>query len=390
MQISINKSDNVISLDSPWGDAKITLDKKVDEIADLNDFAVWIFLPLAMGTGHDLNICGKGTATTIENAHELTRIWQTWMPAHYSSITIDFEHVVANDPINNEVSKNLLLYTTGIDSTYSAHQNFDHKDQLDLLTVKQSEYGIARQKGERFAEEYANDRLIAESNVRYLYEENEVTSEWSGMLTFELAGILFLHSSYSDYYIGSDFTSFQLPAVYPYVNSEISNSRIDNGYRQLTTTNTETLRSSKAKYIYENNLEDYLNFCDNAKPDNCGKCSKCMRTKLMFKVTTGDIPDIFQYPDLPEDWIETMNTRSRYERAYLNDILIKAKENDDVNIPNLEQAESKITRDWLLQHPSESPNNHLQEIYKRIPHPLKFISKKLYEQYQSFRVKFKN
>lgn len=387
MKVSVSRSGNDVSLSSNYGNVDIKLDPKVEEVSELNDFAAWVYLPVAMSKNEDLYIQGKGTSSTVKNAHKLSNLWAMWMPAHYSTVNIKFEEKIENSKkiADRSSDSKLILYSGGIDSTYSAHKNFS-ENKLDLLTLKRGDYEIVEKRGKEFTKRFANRRLIAETNVRYLYENNNIRKKedslTTSLMTFDYAGVLFLHSSYDDYYIASDFAKRQLPSVYPYINHPMSNSLFDNGNKAIKTTDLQKTRSEKVDYIYNQDLSQYVNFCSSDEfrnSNNCGKCSKCIRTKLMYKVTNNDIPNIFMDSELQKNWVNTINFKKRFERVFINEILVLATQSDKVEVPKIDEAKKELESAWLKQHPSESPHHKLLlKAYNNVPYPLNSVSRKIY------------
>jgi len=100
----------------------------------------------------------------------------------------------------------------------------------------------------------------------------------------------------------------------------------------------DVTRTEKVGAIADHKIDpSQLSFCrqKEAMPDNCGHCKKCIRTKAMFLLTTGAIPDIFIDPRFDGELMQTLNVKG-HERTHIFDLYAYAKERGLVaTIPGL-------------------------------------------------------
>jgi len=97
-------------------------------------------------------------------------------------------------------------------------------------------------------------------------------------------------------------------------------------------------RTEKVAAIVEREIDSSaLSFCRQAgwMPDNCGVCAKCIRTKAMFLVVTGAVPDIFANKSLDKGLMQSLSVKG-HERPHIFDLYFYAKERGLLNtVPGL-------------------------------------------------------
>jgi hypothetical protein len=136
------------------------------------------------------------------------------------------------------------------------------------------------------------------------------------------AGTLF--EEYGQYRIAADYRLDQQFGVHPYGSNTASNRMMQNLKGKLITLDDDVTRSQKTSYLSESGLDlSTLSICVNYKfrPKNCGKCSKCMRTKAMFYARKSAIPDIFADMSFDEGWYHSIPLNTKINRVFVQDIL---------------------------------------------------------------------
>lgn len=110
-----------------------------------------------------------------------------------------------------------------------------------------------------------------------------------------------------------------------------------------------------------------LSFCVDYKsrPHNCGACSKCTRTKLMFLAATGKVPDIFNDKKIDSNALSTIKLTKNSERAFFIDLYFCAKNNGTLSaIPNLEVTFSSLKK--IDKKSSRDLPNYLNKLKRRL------------------------
>ncbi|MEA1988426.1 MAG: hypothetical protein U9N57_04350 [Pseudomonadota bacterium] len=264
------------------------------------DFAVWLCLPIAMSEGRDLFVHGEGTAETILNAEKLSDIWASWLPRQYSMINVSFFSCRTSQP-KTTLKRPLMCFSGGIDSTYSLITN-DFGDKLpDLLTVQGMDYGVEDKsrfeaaiiKTNQLVSELGVNRVFVESNAYDIYKKYKIGGQLSHVFLLAAAGFMF-SNSYESLYLAADHSYYQQFEVFPAGSTFASNRYFDSGDYQLITHGEDVTRAEKLTVIANHHSAlRSISFCKNrrVRPENCGLCSKCLRTKYMFLASIGYIPE---------------------------------------------------------------------------------------------------
>lgn len=316
------------------------------------DFAAWMFLPIAMIKNKTLMIHGKGTVVTKKNAERLSDIWSCWLPKKYSLVKVEFtEYRELNLDIDKQ--KQLLLFSGGVDSTY-AILNKEFTSKPDLLTIQGMDYKISDQdrfnkaieKTDILASEYANQRIAVRSNAYDIYKEFNIAPRLS--FVFVLASVSFLYiKKYKDVTMASDFALYQQFEELPYGSSIATDQLYNSGDFGLETFGNDVNRAEKLPSILSNKAALLsLSLCKDKKirPENCGVCSKCTRTKYMMLATTGQIPEeSFIDPSLNQNIKINFNANGDKQDAYIKSTYTAGFRNGNLDqIPNIVAEYNRI------------------------------------------------
>jgi hypothetical protein len=263
------------------------------------DFAVWAFLPLAMRLGRDLQIEGAGDELTAHNAEKLSDIWSCWLPHLYLPVNVRFAEASAQR-IANEPEASLMLYSGGIDSTYSLIAN-DWQVKPDLLTVQGMDYQYlddvgfanAARKTSVLTDHYAARRIFIKSDAYATYTATKLNVRLTFPFVLAASGFLF-SENYRELLIAADFSLHQQFMAFPYGSNSATNPFFASSGFKMMTHGDDVTRAEKLIPISRTPAAlASISLCKDKKirPENCGLCIKCLRTKHMFLAATGGIPE---------------------------------------------------------------------------------------------------
>src|SRR5687767_6207904 len=119
IHVKVSRSDGGILLASADDSIEIWTDHWHDANKVRNDFAAWLFLPVAMWTGQALHVEGEGSEETIENARRISESWESWLPHHFNSVKVSFDVPSRRKIGDMSGRRSLCLYSGGIDSTHA-------------------------------------------------------------------------------------------------------------------------------------------------------------------------------------------------------------------------------------------------------------------------------
>jgi hypothetical protein len=303
------------------------------------DFAVWFVLPIAMRRDADIVVQGAGSQSTANNARKISLAWKMWVPSKFSAVNVSFTESCDDDEHKIETD-NLCFYSGGIDSTYSILKLHQEGQIQSLLTIHGMDYKNHDEerfqqlidKTKNFSDNYGKQRLYVKTNAYNIY------GQYLGVRfshIFVLAGTAFMFSEhYKNITIAADHRLDQQSVIHPWGSNSITNRLFNDGSTFLSTVDDDITRSEKMPALFASKKAlSSLSFCVNyeSRPHNCGICSKCMRTKLMFLAATGNVPDIFISNEVNPDLLP-FNLQNRNERAFCADLYNCAKNNNRLDL----------------------------------------------------------
>jgi hypothetical protein len=358
LHVSVARSGNTVSLLIGEDVLSVQVHASIPMNATNNDFAVWYALPIAMRLGKNLHIEGVGSRQATANALRMSEIWETWLPGHFSTVQVSFDHY--EDPRENSAADpgTLVFYSGGVDSTFSLLARLKEGKQQTLLTVHGMDYkqdddkrfAALVEKTKVFSRTAGEESILVKANARDIYKKHRVNPE-SGEVAFifNLSGAGFLFSErFGQVCIAADYTLAQEYLAHPYGSNSATNPLFASGTTSLITCDTTVSRFDKAAILATApDALAALSFCKRYKfrPHNCGLCQKCLRTKLMFLGATGQIPDIFHARDIPKRWIKTFDLTKKTQKTFLLDILVGARRNGRLDqIPDARSVLQRIKK----------------------------------------------
>jgi hypothetical protein len=303
-----------------------------------DDFAAFLFLPIAMRLGRSLRIIGAGDAVTAQNAEQLSGIWELWLPTFFHKIDVSFE----TDRVTPAGSGSLVLYSGGADSTYNLLTRKQHGESQSLLTVHGLDYGFDSDKqfarlvvkSSPFADFISDEWIKVRTDAYASYRPLGITTGVGH--GFALAAALFLQNHrYKTPVISADYTRAQDLAVVPWGTNHVTNDLFASSTYRLETANTGVSRSEKLAALAASPIAlDSLSFCgdEEFRPLNCGRCAKCIRTKAMFLATVGHEPPIFICAGLDRKSLRRWKAWKRKERTFFMDFYAAARSSEHLDM----------------------------------------------------------
>ncbi len=321
---------------------------------DGEDYAVWISLPIAMSKGMDLLVIGKGSLETKNNAERLSDIWSSWLPEKYAMVSVNFSEQRMLDRNVNLNKRALMCFSGGVDSTYSLI-NYDFNGyKPDLLTLQGMDYPVdddvkfheSIRKTSTLVEDIVNDRIFVSSNAYDIYRQYKIKTSHSYIFLLSTVAN-YLSEDYSYWILAADHAWYQQFEAFPYGSTFATNRYFDTGDFKLITHGEDVTRSEKLFSIFTNeNALKSISFCKNKiiRPENCGVCPKCLRTKYMFLASVGQIPEgVFLNPVPPENFKIKFSNNREFNQSYIKDAFKTAFRNNHLSlIPDIVRVYKKL------------------------------------------------
>lgn len=333
-----SKSFSVAARNVPQGvvvegpDVSIRID--CDDLVPIPDpsanFAVWLTLPLAMRQGRDLHVAGTVCPILARNAERVSEIWETWKPELFSRIRINADKFGSTPP--SQGTGHLMTYSGGLDSTYALSRHVETTgERPDVLTVLGMDYRAGdREKFDRllartaaFRRERTGQQIIARSDAASVMRRYGVSADLG--FAFQLLGLMYLFEHrYSRGMMAADFAAFQELITGPYGTSATLAPYWASAGFGVDLLGLDVTKSEKVSYILDDALSlETVSFCKDyaSRPDNCGVCAKCTRTKAIMYALRGTVPDIFLKGAFDPALLSSFDLTRPYERMFAQDIL---------------------------------------------------------------------
>ncbi len=356
IKCDIDLTKNKIVAKSNYGDIRYILPNQDIPALKLYDFAMWGFLPIAMRLGLNIHIQGSLSIQSIESAQLVSKVWASWLPNLYQAVQITAESII-HQPQSEQSQQNLTFFSGGIDSTFSSYSHFlKHGKDSDCLTVHGMDYKFddhakfeaLLDQTAAFRKEVFNTSHIIQTDAYNLYSKYGCNPKGSHVThIFSLFSCATLFDKYQHYRIAADYRLDQQFFVHPYGSNTATNRLMKNHNADLTTLDDHVTRAQKTAFLNQSQLDlSTLSICVeySARPKNCGKCSKCMRTKAMFYAIDSKIPEIFVDTQFNQDWFQAIPFHSKLNRAFIFDILAtveSASKQDE--FPGYSKLKNKVT-----------------------------------------------
>lgn len=299
------------------------------------DFAIWATLPIAMRQGGILQIEGPTSQAARDLAERISIIWSTWLPKKFKPIRVTSDRYPEAEPSGS--AKSLMLYSGGVDSTFALKRYVEEGNaKPDILTI----HGMDYQQSDKAKFEKLQNRTAA-FRAKYSDESIEVKSNAASIMRrfgvasdighgFQLFATLFLFDATHNLgLIAADYTVSQDYLTIPWGTNSLTNELFAGLRMQISTLSNDVTRGEKLRQLHSDDLAlKTLSFCKNysVRPDNCGTCTKCVRTKAMFHAAGLSVPDIFRIKGYNAEDLRFIDLSKPSEIAFCLDILAIARE----------------------------------------------------------------
>ncbi|GAA6146620.1 hypothetical protein [Thalassolituus maritimus] len=321
--------------------------------ARAGELALWAFLPVAMARGLDLKINAPCSEVAIKNAHRLIEAWSCWLPNLFSLIHVSAtsNRVLDRDSHN---AKELFCFSGGVDSTYTLlTRNFpDHG--FDILTVQGMDYNVAddarfeqaKRKSQGILKNYDCSHFFVKTNAYDVYKKYQIQPRY--IYVFVLMACASLYSrKYSSLVLAADRIRYQQLEDVPYGSSYATDHYFDSGDFRLVSHADDATRAQKLPVIAASpDALESVSFCKDRKyrPENCGVCEKCMRTKYMFLASIGYVPvECFKTGSMQVDEKVLLSKNAEREAAFVKATYAAAFWSGNLSkVPMIEKAYKKL------------------------------------------------
>jgi hypothetical protein len=287
----------------------------------------------AMATGASLHIHGACSVTLLRNLEDFQSVWSDWVPRRYSRIALEADE--EEEPYDRRSSNDALLaFSGGLDSSFTAWRHVKGVTGRKQLTIRGAVmvhgFDIPLHETEVFNNAVSKAQQMLEGMSIQLIPISSSFRDLDGKWNLEYATAVASSLMIFQKEFGKGVIASGRPYSHQLIkrgSNPLTDVMLSSNRFQIMHDGAEFTRCSKAHYIssWTNGLRNLRVCWEGEKKDrNCGKCEKCVRTILNFRVNGIDLPDCFD-SDVSDEQIISLHL-SLGQLVYYKEILKLAKE----------------------------------------------------------------
>lgn len=360
MKIVVRQSGNSIAVEG--SDFTLRFDVEGTDLPPVDPgFAAWVLLPLMMRRGEDIAFEQPVDPVVLANANRLVEIWSIWLPGEYRPIAVTAPGGWV--PHRGPRDEALHLYSGGVDSTFTLMAAGHRSPPGTALTVLGMDYHLAEEP--RFGRLLAKTaplldllgyrRVVVRANFREVFK-----GPISNAHAFVFASCQFLFKPLFTRAVMSADNTPEHDMLSFDSSNHVTNKYFAGTDFRMDTAGAADTRTDKIEALARRpDILPFLAFCTarTHKPENCGRCSKCIRTKAMFIAASGATPPIFDDMDFSWRHLARINVRVRRHYAFFADLAITARRNGTIHL--LGDIEERLRRPGRWSSPTAASFNRL-------------------------------
>jgi len=328
----------------------------------------------AMRESTDLIVHGQASPSLLQNLEEFQAAWVSWRPDRYTKVEIvadaEREHPKAGDS-----QAAIAAFSGGVDSSFTVFRHRTGRCGRLKRTLRTGVMALWRRDTQdsndaldRAAEKSA--KMLASLDmelIRLGTNFRELGDSWEDAHGAAIAACLMLFQGrYATGLIAS--TEPYRNLVLPFGSNPVTDRLMSSDAFQIIHDGAAFTRSEKAREIADwPEALKYLRVCWEGKraDRNCGRCEKCVRTILNFRVMGLGLPECFER-DVSDSEIVGLRGLSSVQSAYLQEVLgaARAKSISESWVTALEQC---LERNRPRQSMRSLLRSRLRQGVKRIP-----------------------
>ena len=319
---------------------KLPISEK-EYLTDMYDPYVVFNIFKMMSIGGDCYIRGKVSKSLLDNLEMFVNCWKIWLPDKCKDIRI-----IADEEIDEPVKLNndaIMCFSGGLDSVATLYRHYkglagrNNRNIKKLLAITgardlSSRRGYSDKSYQEFynkkmnrMESISNDLGFNVVHVLTNLTDTDTIFEWGDEFIALFVSIMMLYQdNYNNLIMASDEFVGQDSIVVPHGSNPISNNFLQSNKFKLITDGQFMTRLDKLETIkdWDFALKNML-ACDECYTETnklCGKCYKCLVTKLNYKALNYNI-DFNEIYDDPSFNLEEYDWICEYANIFYKEVL---------------------------------------------------------------------
>lgn len=331
----------------------------------VHDLAVTACIFKAMRSGQNVHIDGPVSRSLLENIEDFVACWHVWKPRLYQKVKVTASEEVPDRNLTSLAEDAAVAaFSGGLDASFTLWRHVKSRvgrrsrkvqnavliQGLDIPLSDNQAFDIAS----RQAAESVHSVDVAFATLRTNWKL-AYCGNWE--LEFGAALVSCLanwSSSVGNALIGSDEDYSNL--VLPWGSNPISNPMLSASNFKIVYDGGEHTRTEKAAGIadWETGLNN-LRVCwaGPVTGQNCGRCEKCLRTKMNFLAVGARLPRSLAEQPTPSQ-IFKMRAFNDVQISYLRDI-VKVAEGNGIGAPWLTALKASILKNRAITVVRDAP-----------------------------------
>lgn len=328
---------------------------------------------LAMQQSTNLVVHGDVSPSLLQNLAEFQAAWNCWCPQRYQQVEITAE--VEREPFKASTNQAIAAFSGGVDGCFTVWRHrmgrcgrWQRHIQAGLMVhgfdiplAQEDVFHRAAQKSKLMLSSVGVELIPVATNFR------ELEQDWEDAFGTGIASCLMMfQAGYTAGLIGSSdpYNALNLP----YGSNPITDPLLSSESFQIICDGASFSRLQKIQEI-ANWYEAYTNLrvCwEGSQPDkNCGRCEKCIRTILNFRVLGLGLPPCFEQ-DVTDEQILGIQGLHTAQLIELHPILEAAK------AAGISDSWVKALELCIKQHQrAELHKRYREALRQQLPEPLK-------------------
>jgi hypothetical protein len=261
-----------------------------------NPFLIgWLFT--AMRTNKPMEILQPVDEDLMRNLLELQRVWARWKPELYRPVPLRAPALATHRSIPG---KTICAFSGGIDGAFALWDNtlnvtnpfpypveaLLHVQGLHIPLDRMEEQQILHNRIATIASELRLDLLVVRTNIRRF-------GNWYDFHGAALAACLHLFEpAFSSALIGSSHPYSYLR--FPWGSNPVTDALLSSSTLQIRNYGGGYTRFEKTQSLIQwEPYQQIVAVCTESFKGNCGKCEKCIRTLLSYRILNTPAPSTF-------------------------------------------------------------------------------------------------
>ena len=274
-----------------------------DDLTDRADPFVHALIFPMMEQGGEFEIIGNVSKSVLLNMAMFCRIWNIWCPDKYKPIFLKAKEIADDYRPHNK--KMITAFSGGLDASYTTYKYKKNLDPIfqyevdksvmllgaDIPLSDRAQFQIAFDNAKKMTDDLGIELIPVETNYR------EYPRNWPYEFGAVIVATLEFFSKTYFYGAASDDSVHHY--ALPWGMNPITDQYLTSDTFRFISDGHEHSRTERAAFIkdWRVGLENLrVCWCNEDKSQNCGKCEKCVRTKLNF-MSVG----VNHLPSMPND-----------------------------------------------------------------------------------------